>query len=416
MNLWLFSLYFLPVSGAMKIFPQVNLDGPLGESVVIKCPLAGEIGVRMYLCRQMPSSGMCATVVSNNFVKEEYRDRITLLPSPDKTHFLVEMSELTESDSGVYACGLGFNTDRDKTQKVILNVHDVEYEPFLEEELQPWFSKLPEQQIPYWPQEVPHARAAEFTSEIAIPAQRTEAAPVHHSSTTTPTTHQPRASAASPAVAAKLPTLLPPTEASESSAQERVLGPQEASYKYHTWLYRQRAFNAGSQARWEDQGFHIVIPSVLGFLLLALLGLLLRRAVQRRRAFSRRIRRLAIRMRGMEASGRPGSRQPRAGPRPRSQNNVYSACPRRAPSAASAGPEEAPPPESGSAGPSAPPQMPETPWLRAPSHKASCEYVTICHQPAAQREDPDSAEDDYINVPSLTFLPRCPPAPSPWCQ
>lgn len=43
-------------------------------------------------------------------------------------------------------------------------------------------------------------------------------------------------------------------------------------------------------------------------------------------------------MRALEASGRPGSRQPRAGQRPRSQSNVYSACPRRAPEAAAGEP------------------------------------------------------------------------------
>ncbi|KAM6165202.1 immunoglobulin mu Fc receptor [Erethizon dorsatum] len=416
MDLWLWSLYFLPVSGALKILPEVNLDGALGGSVVIECPLVGEIQVRMYLCRQMANPGMCTTVVSNNFVKEEYRHRVTLKPCSDKNQFLVEMSGLTERDSGVYACGLGRNTNRGKTQKVTLNVHN-EYEPFWEEkepisEPRKLYYKLLQQL-----QMVAHARASEFIPKVATPAERTEATPVHLSSTTTPTTHRPQTSTASSAAATKPPVLLPSTAASETPARERVLGPQEARYKHRAWLHRQRAFTPGSQAGREDQGFHIVIPSVLGLLLLALLGLVLRRAIQRRRAFSRRIRRLAVRMRGLEASGRPGSRQPRVGPRPRSQNNVYSACPRRAPRAA-AGPGEAPPPppEPGPSAPTAPPQVPETPWLRALSHKTSCEYVTICRQPAAQREDPDSDEDDYINIPSLTSLPNCPPAPRPWCQ
>lgn len=120
-------------------------------------------------------------------------------------------------------------------------------------------------------------------------------------------------------------------------------------------------------------------------------------------------------MRGLEASGRPGSRQPRVGSRPRSQNNVYSACPRRAPEAA-AGPGEAPAREAPApSAPLAPLQVPETPWLHAPSRKTSCEYVTICHQPVGQREDPDSDEDDYINIPNLTSLPTY-PGPRPWCQ
>uniref|UniRef100_A0A8C2VXY8 Fc mu receptor n=1 Tax=Chinchilla lanigera TaxID=34839 RepID=A0A8C2VXY8_CHILA len=364
MNLWLWSLCFLPVSGALKILPEVTLDGALGGSVVIECPLAGETEVRMYLCRQMVNTGSCNTVVSNNFVNDKYRHRVALMPCSDKNQFLVELSGLTESDSGVYACGLGKNTDRGKTQKVTLNVHN-EYEPFLEEEPMSEPQKLLyeflQQHMPNWLQMLPQARDAEFIPKVATPAQRTEAPPVHHSGITTPTTRQPRPSTASSAATAKLPTLLPSTTASDTSAQEGVLGPQEASYKHHSWLHRQRAFTPGSQAGREDQGFHILIPSVLGLLLLALLGLVLRRAVQRRRAFSRRIRRLAVRMRGLEA-------------------------------------------------------VPETPWLYAPSHKTSCEYVTICHLPAAQREDPDSDEDDYINILSLTSLPSCPPGAIPWRQ
>lgn len=65
----------------------------------------------------------CATVVSSkNFVKEEYKERVTLKPCPDRNLFLVEVTELTKSDSGVYACGTGMNTDQGKTQLVTLTV------------------------------------------------------------------------------------------------------------------------------------------------------------------------------------------------------------------------------------------------------------------------------------------------------
>uniref|UniRef100_H0VDY3 Fc mu receptor n=1 Tax=Cavia porcellus TaxID=10141 RepID=H0VDY3_CAVPO len=361
-----------PVSGALKILPEVNLDGALGGSVIVKCPLAGETQVRMYLCRQMPETQICSTVVSNNFVKSEYKHRITLKPCSDKNHFLVEISELTESDSGVYACGLGRNTDRGKTQKVTLNVHN-EYEPFWDEEepmpeAQKWFHKFVQQHVPSWLQMAVHARASEFIPKVTTPIQRTEAPLVHHSSTTTPTTHQPRISTAYVAATAKPPTFAPSTTASETLVKEQVLSPQEASYKRRTWLYRQRLEPLPSAGR-EDQGFHILIPSVLGFLLLALLGLVLRRAVQRRRA-----------------SAPPSSRP-----------------------LTLAGPGEAPAREAPA------PSVPETPWLHAPSRKTSCEYVTICHQPVGQREDPDSDEDDYINIPNLTSLPTY-PGPRPWCQ
>lgn len=57
----------------------------------------------------------------------------------------------------------------------------------------------------------------------------------------------------------------------------------------------------------------------------------------RREALSRRVRRLAVRMRARDASQRPLSQRPRVSPRPRSQNNIYSACPRRARAADQAG-------------------------------------------------------------------------------
>lgn len=68
-------------------------------------------------------------VSSKNFVKEEYKHRVTLKPYPDNNVFLVEMTELTKSDSGVYACGIGINTDRGKTQQVILSVYSGMFPP-----------------------------------------------------------------------------------------------------------------------------------------------------------------------------------------------------------------------------------------------------------------------------------------------
>lgn len=110
------------VCGALKILPEVKLDGELGGSITIECPLP-KINVRMYLCREMVKPAICSTVVSNNFIKKEYDSRVTLKPCLQKNLFLVEMTELTESDSGVYACGVGTHTERGKTQKITLNVH-----------------------------------------------------------------------------------------------------------------------------------------------------------------------------------------------------------------------------------------------------------------------------------------------------
>ena len=59
-------------------------------------------------------------------------------------------------------------------------------------------------------------------------------------------------------------------------------------------------------------------------------------------------------------------------------------------------------------------QVPEIPWLPVPSLKIDCEYVSFCHQTAAQVEDTDS--NDYVNVACLTHLSSCAPGPRPWCQ
>ncbi|XP_020022284.2 immunoglobulin mu Fc receptor isoform X1 [Castor canadensis] len=415
MNLWLWSLYFLPLSGALRILPEVQLDGELGGSVIIECPLS-DVHMRMYLCREMATSGICATVVSNSFVKDEYRNRVSLKPCSDKNLFLVEITELTESDSGVYACGLGKFTDRGKTQKVTLNVHN-EYEPFWEEEPIPeppkLFHKFLHLQVPTWFQTVAQTNS-EIISKVTTPTQKIEGLTVHHSAPTTPVTHHPQVSTASSVAAVKPPTLLPSTTASKTSAQEGMLRPQGASYNHQTRLHRERAFNHGSQSERPDQGFHILIPTTLGLFLLALLGLVAKRAIQRRKASSRRVRRLAVRMSNLEASHQPQSQRPRASHRPRSQSNVYSACPRRARMPDPTGQRAAPLPDPPAAARPAPQQISESPWFHDQYLKTSCEYVTLCHQPAAKMEDTDS--NDYINIPSLTHLPSCPRGPRPWCQ
>ncbi|XP_053463913.1 fas apoptotic inhibitory molecule 3 isoform X2 [Nycticebus coucang] len=372
-GLWLWSLCFLPVSWALTILPEVHVDGELGGSIIIKCPIP-KMQVRMYLCRETSRPGICATVVSsNNFIKKEYMGRVTLLQSPDKNLFLVKMTELTENDSGDYACGVGTHTDRGKTQKVTLNIHS-EYEPLWEEDPMPeppkWFHQFLHQQVPYWFQMPTHASSSKFTSKVITRAQRTETPPVYQPSTTTLTIHHPRVSRASSVAAAKSPTLLPSTTVSKTSAQEGLLRPQTASYNHHSRLHRQRAFNHGLHSGREGQGFHILIPTILGLFLIALVGLLVKRAIQRRKALSRRVRRLAVRMRALEASQRP-----LASRRLRSQNNVYSACPRRARPADAAGEGEAPVPGPGMSAPPAPPQEYEAPWLHASSLKTGSEYI-----------------------------------------
>ncbi|XP_034522854.1 fas apoptotic inhibitory molecule 3 isoform X2 [Ailuropoda melanoleuca] len=370
MDLWLWSLCFLPVAGALRILPEVKLEGMLGGSITIECPLP-QMHVRLYLCREMAESGGCATVVSNkNFVKEEYKHRVTLKPCPDKNLFLVEVTELTKSDSGVYACGTGMKTDRGKTQLVTLTVYS-EYELFWEEEPMPepprWLHKFLHMPVPPWLQMPVHDSSFEFIPKVTTPAERTKAPPEIHSSPTTPAPHHLRVSRASSVAAAKSPTLLPSTTASKTSAPEGLLRPQTASYNYHTRLHRQRAFHQDPVPGLEDQGFHILVPTTLALILLALLGLLMKRVIQRRKALSRRVRRVAVRMRALEASQRPPLHRPRASQPPRIQN-VYSACPRRARAADAEGQAEVPLPGLRASAPPAAPQKPATMHIPAIAH------------------------------------------------
>ncbi|XP_037011265.2 fas apoptotic inhibitory molecule 3 isoform X2 [Artibeus jamaicensis] len=359
MDLWLWLLYFLPVSGALRKLPEVKLEGMLGRSITIDCPLP-KVSVRVYLCREVAKSEACITVVSRTFVKEEYKHRTTMNLFQDQKLFRVEISELTKNDSGVYACGAGVHTDRGKTKKVILDVHN-DYEPFWEEELMPeippWFQELQQVSVPPWLRNPAHASLFEFiTPKASISAPRTEAPPASHSSPTTPVIHHPRVSRSSSVAAAQTTTLLPSTTDSKTSALEGLLRHQTASYDHHTRLYRQRAFNRGPGSRLEGQGFHILIPTALGLILLTLLGLVVKKVIQRKKALSRRVRRLAVRMRALEAPRRPLSQRPPVSQWPRSQNNVYSACPRRDPGAHGAGERVAPVPEPGGSALPAPQQ------------------------------------------------------------
>ncbi|XP_044799201.2 fas apoptotic inhibitory molecule 3 isoform X4 [Bubalus bubalis] len=366
---------FSGVVGAPKVLPEVKMEGMLGGSVTIECPLP-ETHVRIYLCRTIDESGRCTTVVSSNkFVREEFKHRVTLEQCPDRSLFLVVMTELTKNDSGVYACGVGRNTDRGKTQQITLTVHSV-YEPSWEEEpmSEPpaWFNRFLQMHMPPWFQMPAHASSLKFMSKAIT--------------------------------------------TSKTSAQKGLLRLQTASYNHQTRLHRQRASNQGPGAAsgMEDQGVFILIPTILGLILLALLGLLAKRIIQRRKALSRRVRRLAVRMRTLDASQRALSRRPRVSRRPRTPSNIYSACPRRPRGVDAAGGGAASPPVPGAPAASAQPQVPETPWLHVPSLKIDCEYVSFCHQPAAKVEDTDS--NDYVNVACLTHLSSCAPGPRPWCQ
>ncbi|XP_012582242.1 PREDICTED: fas apoptotic inhibitory molecule 3 [Condylura cristata] len=409
MQLWLWLLYFLPVSGALRFLPEVKLEGILGGSITIECPLP-ESHVRIYLCREMPDSRICATVVSNqNFVRKGYKRRVTLTTCPNKNVYLVEVTGLVKSDSGIYACGAGVNTDRGKTQQVTLSVHS-EYAPFLEDKLMTeppeWFHEF--QHVPMTPsfQMPAHSSSAEFISKVTTPAQRTKVPPAPSLSPISTTTHHPRVSRTSSVAGAKSPTLLPSTKALKTSAQKGPLKSQTASHIHHP---RQRDFHYGQTSGAETQRFNILIPTTLSLTLLAPLGLVVRRVIQRRKSLARRVSRPTLRMRVPEASRLRQPQRPRDAQRPRCQN-IYSACPRRASGADSAALDhfitsasllplvklEVLLPGPGASAPLTPQQVSVTSWCHAPTLKTSDGCVSTHHQPACEAEDTDP--EDYVNI------------------
>ncbi|XP_010852511.1 PREDICTED: fas apoptotic inhibitory molecule 3 isoform X1 [Bison bison bison] len=276
------------VVGAPKVLPEVKMEGMLGGSITIECPLP-ETHVRIYLCRTIDESGRCTTVVSSNkYVREEFKHRVTLEQCPDRNLFLVVMTELTKNDSGIYACGVGGNTDRGKTQQITLTVHSV-YEPSWEEEPMPeppaWFNRFLQMHLPPWFQMPAHASSLTFMSKVTTPAQRTKSPRAHQASPNPSVTHRPRVFRASSVATAEPTIFLPAITTSKTSAQKGLLRLQTASYNHQTRLHRQRASNQGPGAAsgMEDQGVFVLIPTILGLILLALLGLLAKRIIQRRK-------------------------------------------------------------------------------------------------------------------------------------
>ncbi|XP_072504111.1 immunoglobulin mu Fc receptor isoform X2 [Notamacropus eugenii] len=120
MDVFLWILFFLPISEALMPLKEIMLHGELGGSIDIRCPLKNP-PQRYYFCREI--KGLCSTVVSStSFVGPDYQNRVSLKLLPDEKVFLVELRNLKEEDSGSYACGIGRKTDKGKTWKVILTV------------------------------------------------------------------------------------------------------------------------------------------------------------------------------------------------------------------------------------------------------------------------------------------------------
>ncbi|XP_020858608.1 immunoglobulin mu Fc receptor isoform X1 [Phascolarctos cinereus] len=362
MEVFFWILFFLPISKALKTLGEITLSGELGESIDIRCPLT-EPSQRYYLCRET-TPRLCTTVVSTTqFVESGYKGRVSLKLLPKENVFLVELKKLKEEDNGNYACGMGMNTEKGKTWKVILTV-----------------------------------TPAASTSAPTTPPWQTQ--PPLDPSPTSSVLSQRTTSAAAAATSQTSGSSV----VSQTLYLRKLLRPSTVSYSHHTRLQGESASYFGSSVR-KDGAFHILIPATLGIILMMLLGMVLGRSLQKRRALSRRINRLTMRLSTLEASQRSHSHLHRSHQRRlhwpvsnrlRCQHNIYSAWPRQVQRTNQNG-EQMP-----ARGPrieeaSTPTQASNT--VQEPVLVKN-EYMSTYHLCCAEPEDCDS--HDYINVSCLT--------------
>ncbi|XP_074165111.1 immunoglobulin mu Fc receptor isoform X2 [Sminthopsis crassicaudata] len=182
---------------------------------------------------------------------------------------------------------------------------------------------------------------------------------------------------------------------------------------HHIRLRGESASYFGSSLK-KDGGFHNLILVTLGIFLMMFLGMMLGRLLQKKRALSKRINRLAIRMSALEASQGTHSQLHHSSQsrlhrpvsnRLRSQHNIYSSCPRQVQRPTQNG-EQTSASSPSITEPLAPPQVSNMAQLQAPVPVLN-EYKSTYHLCLAEAEESDS--HDYINVSCLTQLPNCPP-------
>uniref|UniRef100_F6U118 Fc fragment of IgM receptor n=1 Tax=Monodelphis domestica TaxID=13616 RepID=F6U118_MONDO len=408
MDILFWIIFFLPISKALKSLEKINLSGYLGGSIVIRCPLKN-LRQRTYLCREAISKS-CQTVVSNKgFVEKNFEDRVSLKLLPEENVFLVELRKLKEGDQGNYACGVGDKTDRGKTQKVTLKVTK-DYYPFWE------YPEFTEYLPPPWewiPNEASSSLSTTQASSTSAPkshpwqVQTQPPPPIHPSPTSPVLLLRNTLAAAAPS------QTFSSSEASKTPRLGRLLRAPTDSYPHHTRLQSESASYFGSSLK-KDGGFHILILATLGMFLMMLLGLVLGRTLQKRRALSKRINRLTLRMSALEASSRAYSHlyhshqrslhRPVSN-RPRSQQNIYSACPRQVQGPNQNG-ENISGREPGVLEHSTTTQVSKMAQLQAPV-PVNNEYGSTYYLGLAEPEEDDS--HDYINVSCLTQLPCSPP-------
>ncbi|XP_035871867.1 polymeric immunoglobulin receptor isoform X2 [Phyllostomus discolor] len=111
------TLFFLAC--LLAVLPVVSMKSPIfgpqevsrvgGSSVSIKCyypDTSVNRHSRKYWCQQ-GAKGRCTTLISDTYISKQYEDRANITNFPESNMFVVDISDLTEKDSGHYKCGVG---------------------------------------------------------------------------------------------------------------------------------------------------------------------------------------------------------------------------------------------------------------------------------------------------------------------
>lgn len=102
------------------------LTGTVGGSVTHQCfyPITpSNKHDRKYWCKRA-SNGVCYTIVSTTgYVSKGHVGRVSLEDIPQNGTFMVTMTELESSDTGMYRCGIG-STNRDLYVSLNLTVSE----------------------------------------------------------------------------------------------------------------------------------------------------------------------------------------------------------------------------------------------------------------------------------------------------
>ncbi|XP_066217984.1 polymeric immunoglobulin receptor [Saccopteryx leptura] len=103
----------------LAVLPVVSMRSPIfgpqemsrveGSSASIKCyypATSVNRHSRKFWCRQ-GARGRCTTLISDSFISKDYEGRANITDFPESNMFVVDIGHLTQSDSGLYKCGVG---------------------------------------------------------------------------------------------------------------------------------------------------------------------------------------------------------------------------------------------------------------------------------------------------------------------